>query len=142
MYFFLSFLCAYFFYCFTDYELYEVWKRNLENKLINVIVCEANNTIYCSMDLNSWSWWCIVTFDDIRLCSYRCFCLAPFISIPFHFSFCTSLCLLAFFFLLPSIATYLHLRQQAQQHHDFSFFFKLVIEPFAYLYLNVGSSIR
>lgn len=43
-------------YCFAVYELYEVWKRNLENKLINGIVCGANNTIYC---LELWLWLCV-----------------------------------------------------------------------------------
>lgn len=74
------------FYCFADYELYEVWKRNLENKLINGIVCGANNTIYClavSLCTDSSRW---RAFDPLQLwfSSYSCSLL---LCIVIHCSF-------------------------------------------------------
>lgn len=128
--------------CFTDYELYEVWKRNLENKLINGIVCGANNNVYCSMDLNSWGLMVHRYFDCCR--SYRCLLFQPrsvdFISFfILRVLFCLSSPLDLHCHLFRD--AYLHLPQQAHQHSAITIsLFSLVIEPFAYSDLWIRAS--
>ena len=134
-----SFIC----HCFTDYELYEVWKRNLENKLINGIVCGANNNVYCSMDLNSWSLMVHRYFDCCR--SYRCllFKLRSVDFISFFIWRVFYFCLTSFLHLHCRLFrdAYLHLPQQAHQHSGITIsLFSLVIEPFAYSDLWIRAS--
>lgn len=131
------FLCsALFSHCFTDYELYEVWKRNLENKLINGIVCGANNTVYCLMDLNSW-------LDGASLFLYLALLFLPllllFIS-SVHFFFFISFFILRTIFFARSLLICIcgkQANQHQHQHHDFSFL--LVIETFAYIHISLKS---
>lgn len=117
-----------------------------------VLYARANNTVYCSMGLNSWSlmvhryFGCCCSYNFFTFCSRS----VHFISISFFilWVFFSSLCSSFSFALWAAIsfATYLHLPQQAHQHfrhHDFSFFAgNRTVCIFTYLQLWMSERIR